>query len=155
MNLVRLIYASRFSGRVDLEDLQTILRSARRNNPRKGLTGILCYAPGLFLQCLEGPRAAVNEMYQRIVNDSRNKDVTLLVYGDIDERLFEKWDMAYVRADDLTAALLMKYGAGASFDPFAMTGAQALGFVRRLLEDKEVRFDAARQAAPAGKPAAS
>ena len=137
MNLVRLVYVSRFSGRTDVEALQAILRTSRRNNPKNGLTGVLCYAPGLFLQCLEGPRMAVNEMYHRIMNDPRNKAVTLLVYTDIDERIFEKWDMAYVRTDDLTTSVIMKYSSGVAFDPYAMNGAQALGFLRCLLHKKD------------------
>ncbi len=137
MNLVRLVYASRFSSKTNVEALQAIVKASRRNNPKKGLTGVLCYAPGLFLQCLEGPRAAVNEMYHRIMNDPRNKAVTLLAYADIDERLFEEWDMAYLRANDLTATVIMKYNAGTAFDPYSMNGAQALGFLRCLLHKKD------------------
>ena len=137
MNLVRLIYTSRFTKNMDAKQLKAIADVSRRNNARKGITGVLCYAPGLFLQCLEGPRAAVNELYGKIVNDTRNKDVTLLDYADIDERVFEKWSMAYVRANDLTESLITKYGAGKSFDPYAMTARQALGFVRRLVDEQE------------------
>lgn len=136
MNLVRLIYVSRFAKEVTFNDLQAIIDVSRTNNPKLNVTGVLCYGPGLFLQCLEGPRHAVNDLYHRIVNDARNQNVTLLDYAEIDERVFEEWAMAYVRADDLTEGLILKYSAGRQFDPYAMTSRQALGFVKGLLEEK-------------------
>ncbi len=137
MSLVRLIYASRFSARLSADQLRSILRQSRENNPKNCITGVLCYGPGLFLQCLEGPRLAVNVLYGKIVNDSRNKEVTLLEYAEIDERAFEKWSMAYARADDLTESLILKFSPLRSFDPFAMSSKQALGFVRELLTERE------------------
>jgi len=137
MHLVRLVYASRFSKTMNLEELRNILEVSREENPKKCITGVLCYGPGLFLQCLEGPRPEVNELYCKIANDTRNEDVSLLDYGDINERAFEQWSMAYVKADDITEHLIMRFSAGKSFDPFSMTGEQALGFVHALLEEKE------------------
>ena len=55
MNLVRLIYTSRFSQSVTTKDLQDILERSRSKNPSYGITGALSYSPGWFLQALEGP----------------------------------------------------------------------------------------------------
>ena len=42
--------------------LAGILSSARRNNPRDGITGALICRDDLFLQLLEGPEAAVEAL---------------------------------------------------------------------------------------------
>ena len=63
--LVRLTYASRASHSVSAELIREILDSSRRNNPANGLTGILCCNADTFLQALEGPRAAINALYNR------------------------------------------------------------------------------------------
>lgn len=130
-SLVRLMYASRMTKECAPKDLQEILDVSRKNNAEMGVTGALCYSGRGFLQCLEGPRQAVNDLYRRIVQDTRNEDVTLIAYTSIEERAFGQWSMAYMRADEVDQALLKKHGAAENFDPYAMTGDQALG----LLED--------------------
>ena len=136
MDLVRLIYCSRFADRMEAGKLKAIIDAARANNPALGITGILCYGPGVFLQCLEGPRRSVNDMFGRILRDDRNKDVTLLEYAECSGRAFGQWDMAYVRAEDLASGAAGEFAAGGQFDPFAMTAAQALGFCKALLDHK-------------------
>jgi hypothetical protein len=142
MNLVRLVYASRFAEDVKTDGLREILEQSRRNNPKEDISGVLCYGPGLFLQCLEGPRDAVNQLYRTIVNDHRNKDATLIEYANVDERMFEKWDMAYVRSDAVTGRLLLKYSSHQTFDPYRMTPGQALGFLKSIRDEKEHFLDA-------------
>jgi D-arabinose 5-phosphate isomerase GutQ len=46
--LVRLTYASRASHSVSAELIREILDSSQRNNPAKGLTGILCCNADIF-----------------------------------------------------------------------------------------------------------
>jgi len=137
MNLVRLIYASRLAPNAGPRDVQKILEAARSNNPVKGITGALCYDDTYFLQCIEGPRTAINQLYKSILADMRSTHATLLEYSDIHERIFESWSMAYVKADELTEQIVMKYGADKSFNPFDMNGEQALGFMVNLAREKD------------------
>ncbi|WP_348751533.1 BLUF domain-containing protein, partial [uncultured Aquincola sp.] len=58
--LVRLLYASRASASIDQEELHTLLRHCKSANPRQGVTGVLCFSSGIFMQVLEGGRMAVN-----------------------------------------------------------------------------------------------
>ena len=54
--LVRLLYASRAvaaHGRPDAELLGSILRQSQANNPKCGVTGLLCFSGGVFLQVLD------------------------------------------------------------------------------------------------------
>ena len=53
--LVRLLYASR-SVDTSAEAIESILNQARQHNPEMGITGILCYGGGIFLQAIEGGR---------------------------------------------------------------------------------------------------
>ncbi len=130
-SLFRLIYASRMSRGTGPKDIEGILEASRRNNPSLGVTGALCYSVRGFVQCLEGDRKAVNDIFRRIVRDSRNEEVTLISYGPAPDRRFAEWTMAYVRADEVDQALLARHGAGREFDPYGLSADQALG----LLED--------------------
>ncbi len=55
--LVRLLYASRAANPADVSATDAILAQSRSHNPSCGITGILCYGGGIFLQALEGGRA--------------------------------------------------------------------------------------------------
>ena len=93
--LVRLLYVSRA---VDSspEAIENILTQSRQYNPTCGITGILCYSGSIFLQAIEGGRAAVSELYGHIQRDPRHKDVELLHYEEITERRFGGWTMGQV-----------------------------------------------------------
>lgn len=137
MNMVRLIYMSHFTKSVNPNDIQDILATSRKNNEEWGITGALCYDPKFFLQCIEGPRDRINALYRQILSDSRHQDVTLLEYSDIHQRKFAKWSMAYIRVNELTGSIVLKYGASKTFSPFAMTGHQALGFIEEIARERE------------------
>ena len=57
--LIQLTYASRTSRVLGPADIKDILSASQRNNARAGITGALCLNNGIFLQQLEGDRAAV------------------------------------------------------------------------------------------------
>jgi hypothetical protein len=135
-NLVRLMYASRITKECGPKELEDILNVSRRNNKTLGVTGALCYSARGFLQCLEGSRTAVNELYRRIVQDTRNEDVTLITYAHIEERAFGQWSMAYVRADEVDQAILRRHGIAGTFDPYALNADQALGLLRDTARER-------------------
>jgi hypothetical protein len=94
MRLTQLIYMSRPFGFDDL-DLRNILLVSRENNERDGITGSLICREDMYLQLLEGPRAAVSTAYTRIARDNRHGEVMLLWTGDVQERLFPEWFMKH------------------------------------------------------------
>jgi hypothetical protein len=92
VSVYRLIYVSRPFG-FDMAMLNGILLDARDINSRKDITGALICRADMYLQLLEGPEAAVEATYARILNDDRHMDVTRLVAGPAASRLFPKWAM--------------------------------------------------------------
>jgi hypothetical protein len=136
MSLVRLIYVSRMTEECDMAAIQDILNVARRRNPACGVTGMLCYDPQFFMQCLEGPKDAVNQLYGDIARDSRHTRVTLLEYHEIEQRTFAEWSMAFIQASDLDAKMLRKYGSRGKFDPFSLSPEQARDLVKEIVKQK-------------------
>jgi hypothetical protein len=92
MRVVQLIYTSRPFG-FDAAMLDDILLAARRNNARRGVTGALICRHDLFMQMLEGPRAAVTATFASILQDDRHVEVALMWCGDAPGRLFADWSM--------------------------------------------------------------
>jgi Sensors of blue-light using FAD len=131
--LVRLIYASRAVPAIDQEELLAILKKSKANNPKSGVTGALCFSEGVFLQVLEGGRAAVNKLYNRIASDARHTDVVLLSYEEIEERRFAGWSMGQVNMQRLNPALLLKYSECARLDPFVVSGKVSMALFEELV----------------------
>jgi hypothetical protein len=131
--LVRLVYASRAVPTVDQAELAAILRKSKANNPTHGITGVLCFSEGIFLQVLEGGRSAVNQIYNRIATDSRHTQVELMVYEEIGERRFAGWSMGQVNLSRLNPALMLKYSALPALDPFAVSGRVSLALFEELM----------------------
>lgn len=131
--LVRLMYASRAVPAMDQDQLLAILRKCRADNPALGVTGVLCYSQGIFLQVLEGGRSAVNRLYNRIVTDPRHTQVEMLSYEEIGERCFAGWSMGQVDMTRLNPALLLKYSECATLDPYAVSGQVSMSLFRELM----------------------
>lgn len=136
--LVRLMYASRAVNAVDQNELVAILRKSKTNNPEHGITGVLCYSEGIFLQVLEGGRSEVNRLYNRIAADPRHTDVELMHYEEISERRFAGWSMGQVNMARLNRALLLKYSAKAVLDPFSVSGVVSMAMFGELVETASV-----------------
>ena len=80
--------------------LDSILASARRNNARDGLTGLLIVGNRRFLQVLEGPSEACLSCYDRIRADPRHFAVVQLSRRTISERSFGDWSMGFEQGGD-------------------------------------------------------
>ena len=88
----QLIYRSQPFG-YDNAMLAGILLSARRNNPRDGITGALICRHDLYLQLIEGPEESIDALLARIMKDDRHNDVRVLLSTEVDQRLFPEWAM--------------------------------------------------------------
>ncbi len=130
--LVRLLYASRA---IDTSPgaIETILAQSRSHNPECGITGILCYGGGIFLQAIEGGRMSVSELYGHIQRDGRHKDVVLLHYEEISERRFGGWTMGQVDMSRINASILLKYAEKPELDPYSVSGKVSLALLEELM----------------------
>lgn len=80
-----------FSG----SDLEELLATSRDNNARVGITGMLLYKDGNFMQVLEGEEGAVRDLYDKIGDDPRHRGEIVLREGFTEERQFPGWSMGF------------------------------------------------------------
>jgi len=97
-SLIHLIYASAAAGAPTETELTELLRMARLNNGRVGLTGMLLYTEGSFFQVLEGEAAAVDAVFATIGADARHTRIVTIIRERIPTRSFGQWSMGYVTA---------------------------------------------------------
>ena len=138
MQTIRLVYSSVGQPNLDYEALTGILRTAQTHNEVSGITGVLCYAQGFFLQALEGERGAVNRLYHRIALDHMHTECQIMQTETIHTRSFVEWSMKLIGWEDAPTAqrraLLLRHAGVTSFNPAQMTGEQAVGFLQDLAD---------------------
>ncbi len=118
--------------------LDDILTQSRRNNPTKGITGLLCVSKDVFIQLLEGGRDEVCDLYNAIVRDPRHEHVRLLAYDEIDQRQFGNWTMGRVDLTRINPSLMLKYFTRAELDPFSASGGATLALLGELVASASI-----------------
>lgn len=89
------LYVSSAIRRFSRDELHGHLQKFRANNIKNGITGILIYQEGTFLQFIEGPGEQVDKLIKKISNDQDHKDIITLRAQEADKRLFPDWSMGF------------------------------------------------------------
>ncbi|MGJ3233096.1 MAG: BLUF domain-containing protein [Oceanicaulis sp.] len=100
------------------ERLSELSAVSQPNNRRDGLTGVLVGSGDAFLQYVEGPRAPLAALMERIYADARHRRLVVAWAGDIETRSFANWAMAPIQpgresASRFDYAMLAEEGSGA------------------------------------------
>jgi hypothetical protein len=104
--LHQLVYVSSSRANWSEAELERLLTRARIHNGARGITGMLLYVGGNFIQALEGPETVVAPLMARIRADKRHWHVQRIVDRRVGMRDFTDWSMGFrrCRAADLVAA---------------------------------------------------
>jgi len=93
-----LLYCSQAVRAFGEEQLADLMEVSLVWNAQYGITGLLCYGNGHFVQVLEGAAADVEELFARIQRDRRHHHVHVLSRGIGPARQFDGWRMAFTKA---------------------------------------------------------
>lgn len=92
-----LTYQSRASSAPTEDELDALVTRARQRNNSVGVTGMLLYEDGRFLQTLEGPPQGLSAVWASIKQDERHQDIEVLTEHFVEARLFSDWDLLLFR----------------------------------------------------------
>lgn len=99
--MIQFIYISSSVNPFVKEDLLELLEVSRRNNEKLGVTGMLLYKDGDFMQALEGEETPVRWLSAKISRDPRHKNFVKLLEGPAEKREFPDWSMGFRNLDDI------------------------------------------------------
>jgi hypothetical protein len=99
--LIGLIYVSKAVTVFKEEELLGLLFKARPKNRGLGITGLLLYKAGNFIQLLEGERDVVMRLFQEISCDPRHCNILCVLNAGIPAREFPEWSMGFKNLDTL------------------------------------------------------
>ncbi len=93
--MVSITYVSLAMSQFNEASLLNLVAQCQRNNERLGVTGILVYSDGNFMQVIEGADLVIDALYERIKLDARHRGVVTVHQQAIEFREFQGWSMAY------------------------------------------------------------
>lgn len=97
--IFQLVYISQALDSLCYSDMHRILDSSRRFNSVNGITGVLIYKDGFFVQLLEGEESKVLDVVCRVVRDRRNHHLQVVHETLVQRRYFAEWSMAFKDGD--------------------------------------------------------
>jgi Sensors of blue-light using FAD len=100
-----LVYLSAAVTWFSAKELREMLATCRVNNERDGITGMLLYKDGNFMQALEGEESQVRALLQRITADLRHRGLVVIDSGPTAAREFGAWSMAFTDISARDASL--------------------------------------------------
>lgn len=98
-DLDSLVYVSSAVRLLNLEEIEYLLKRARERNKEYGITGVLLYVGGNFMQYIEGPKDNLDIIYKIIQEDDQHTGLILVSREAIESRQFGDWSMAYQTKD--------------------------------------------------------
>ena len=84
-------------------ELRGLLAHCRAANTAAGITGMLLYKDGNFMQVLEGEESAVRALHARIAADPRHRGMVTIDSGPLAARQFADWSMGFADLDAAAA----------------------------------------------------
>ena len=113
--MFNLVYASTATKQFSDSGLLDMLHQARDKNARLGITGLLLYKQGSFMQALEGEESTVRELYDTIRKDPRHHHVLTLMALPIPKHQFPNWSMGFRNLGDVGISSVPGYNPAPNF----------------------------------------
>ncbi|MDN5488605.1 MAG: BLUF domain-containing protein [Staphylococcus equorum] len=139
MENVRLLYVSKIA-KIDTDlkkNLINILDEAVDFNYRNNVMGVLYYGHGYFLQCIEGEKSTIDDLFfNKIANDKRHINCEILYYIECDERLFSAWNMKFLPINKKIIQFFKHYDLE-DLNPYLLTAETAVELVSILAGEPE------------------
>jgi hypothetical protein len=98
-SLFQIVYSSTATRDLSGAELLELLKRSVARNRLAGVTGLLLYNGGRFMQVLEGEEADVIRLFAKISHDPCHRHVVPLLHGSIGQRCFSDSTMAFPDLD--------------------------------------------------------
>ncbi len=121
--------------------LMDILHNARQHNSAVGISGVLLYSEGTFIQVLEGQDKVIDALYLRISADNRHKNVIKLIEGPIEEKSFSQWVMGFSVVDHEVTKGLVGYLQSTDKLPVNNPNSEAVATIKTFIESNKLNIN--------------
>jgi len=98
--MFELVYTSISPAGLSEVELMRMLKQWRLKNQTLNVTGMLLYHDREIMQILEGEEDKVKALFQTILMDNRHRNIEVIYEGNIKDRAFSEWSMAFKLLDE-------------------------------------------------------
>ena len=92
-------YVSTAVSTITKNNVHDVFEGIVEKNLSLGITGVLLYSHGNFMQILEGPSIAMLPLYESIKRDKRHHHIIEIMNQPADERMFENYMSGFTIVD--------------------------------------------------------
>ena len=128
--IVQLVYISTPIGK-KIDEIENFISSARERNAKKGISSIMLITECAYLHCIEGERAAVSELYNKICNDTRHSHCTILRFNELPKREFDDFHATVYRLSSFDTLGVNTVCPVSIIDLHTISAARAMTLLRR------------------------
>ena len=135
------MYTSDYTGQTpDIpKDFSHILVEARLNNPAQGISGVLFFDQGKFIQVLEGEKDTLDALVAKIKLDPRHTNFKVLIDQPIQKQELADWNMKafnFSSHSDKNWELLDQL-RDAYLDNFKVSSVQIITWLKKFIEEHQ------------------
>lgn len=135
------MYISEYCGELrDMpQDFNNILNTARKENPVHGITGVLFYDQGKFIQIIEGEKESLETLMHKLKCDHRHKNMKTLIDTAVDRRELADWNMEAFNISSHKGKdweLLTEF-RDAYLETFKVSSSQLISWLRHFVNDHD------------------
>jgi hypothetical protein len=130
----QLIYVSEGTSQDNVKAGIEIAKFASEFNSSVGISGILVVHKAYFMQCIEGERAIINQLFQKICQDRRHKNIQLTSYRSIEKRSFSDWSMRAFEENLENRHFYFSFSSSLIFNPYSLSSKACLVYLRDLAD---------------------
>lgn len=94
-----LCYVSTAAQSLSTSEIENLLESSSNKNNFENITGILLFSNGNFFQVIEGDKAPVQALFEKIQQDKRHYDLITIFKREIESQKFDTYENAFVSLD--------------------------------------------------------
>ncbi len=128
--MIQLIYVSQHKS-LSFQEAQQILNNSFAKNKTLDMGGVLIYAEGHFIQCLEGDDTLIEETFKKIKKDTRHENIVEIAKDKIEQRSFDGWNMSLVNERGFNS-IVKKYCDNETFNPYFMSKETILTLLQEI-----------------------
>lgn len=120
-------------------DLSKFMQESRERNAEEDLTSILLSTDKFYLHLIEGRRAKVNTLYNKINKDPKHFDCTIIRYVEIKKREFAEWHAEHVDVSEFIIGNMNLLLPNGDIDINTILSSQAVTMIRRIHAHLQIR----------------
>ena len=127
-------YVSTFNSGFSLQEVEGLFNFVSKRNLQMGLTGVLLFSDNCFFQVLEGDFNVIENLFERIKEDTRHYNIIKIIDDENHERIFDEYFFGFLTVTSLEDRKWMEFFLENYFNAESRNHKVILGLMKKFLK---------------------